>query len=265
MAEPKHILVAGGGFAGVEAVVALRALAGTRPRITVLAPETALERRPEGVGTPFGFGGPVPLPLVEVRKRAHFELEVGSLASVDPARRLATDDRGRPLAFDALVVAVGARTRPALAGALTFSDARDAPAVTAALDAAVRSGRPRLAFTLPAVSSWALPLYELAMMAAVDLRDRGAVHAELTVVTPEPAPLWTFGPGASEAITRLLAERDIALRTGVRPLAVRSGELEVSAGQAVPADSVIALPSLDGPAIVGLPHDDSGFIPVDAY
>lgn len=265
MAEPEHILVAGGGFAGVEAVVALRALAGTRPRITLLAPETALERRPESVRTPFGFGGPVPLPLSEVRERAHFELEVGSLVSVDPARRLAADDRGRLLAFDALVVAVGARTRPALAGALTFSGARDAPAVTAALEAAVRSGRPRLAFTLPAGSSWALPLYELAMMAAVDLRDRGAVNAELTVVTPEPAPLWTFGPAASEAITRLLAERDIALRTGVRPLAVRSGELEVSAGPPVPADSVIALPSLDGPAIAGLPHDDSGFIPVDAY
>jgi sulfide:quinone oxidoreductase len=265
MTGPEHILVAGGGVAAVEAVVALRALAGPRPRITLLTPEAAMEHRPASVATPFGFGGPAPLPLAEVRARAHFELEIGRLASVDAAQRRVADDRGRPVAFDALVVAVGARTRPALAGALTFAGAQDALAVADVLDAAARSGRPRLAFTLPATSTWALPVYEMAMLAAVELRNRGVVDAELTVVTPEPRPLWTFGPEAGDVIERLLAERGVALRTGALPLAVRSGELEVSAGPPVPADHVIALPRLEGPAIPGLPRDDSGFIPVDAY
>jgi sulfide:quinone oxidoreductase len=262
---PERILIVGGGVAGVEAVVALRALAGARPQITLLAPEATLEHRPASVATPFGFGGPVPLPLTDVQAHATFELVAGRLGSVDPARRLVVDDRGRSLEFDALVVAVGARSRPALAGAVTFTGAHDAPAVTEALDAAVRSGRPRLAFTLPVGAAWALPVYELAMMAAIELRDRGVSDAELTVVTPEPAPLWSFGPEAGEVIERLLAERGIALRAGAAPLEVRSGELEVSAGSPVPADCVIALPRLEGPAIEGLPHDDSGFIPVDSY
>jgi sulfide:quinone oxidoreductase len=265
MTGPENILIAGGGVAAVEAVLALRALAGLRPRITLLAPEGSLEHRPASVATPFGFGGPGPVPLTEVQAHAPFDFVVGRLASVDPARRLVVDDRGHSLAFDALVVAVGARARSAVPGAVTFTGAQDAHAVTEALDAAVSTGRPRLAFTLPVGAAWALPVYELAMMAAIELRVRGVVDAELTVVTPEPAPLWTFGPEAGEAIERMLAERGIALRAGTVPLEVRSGELEVSVGAPVPADRVIALPRLEGPAIEGLPHDDSGFIPVDSY
>ena len=101
-------------------------------------------------------------------------------------------------------------------------------------------------------------------MAAVELRDRGA-DAEITVVTPEAAPLWVFGAEASEAVATLLAERGIALRTGARALAVRPGVLEIEGAEPVAADRVIALPRLEGPATKGLPHAEHGFIPVDAH
>ena len=61
--QPPHIVIAGGGVAAVEAVAALRALAGPLPRITLLAPEAQLTPRAASVAAPFGFGAPAPLPV----------------------------------------------------------------------------------------------------------------------------------------------------------------------------------------------------------
>lgn len=265
MSTTKHIVIAGAGVAAVETVLALRALAGPRPRITLIAGQPSLEHRPESVATPFGFGSPASLPLTEIQAHAPFELVIGRLASVDAVGRTVTDETGASLAYDALVVAVGARPRPVLEGAISFAGPADAPAVMQVLEDAARAGRARLAFTVPVGPGWALPVYELAMLAAIDLRDRGVVDAELTVVTPERAPLQTFGPQASEAVERLLAERGIGLRTGALPVAVGARELELSVGAPVAADAVIAIPSLEGPGIDGLPHDSSGFLPVDGF
>jgi sulfide:quinone oxidoreductase len=146
-----------------------------------------------------------------------------------------------------------------LPGAITFAGPADAPAVAAALDETAR-----IAFVLPSASGWALPVYELAIMAATELRNRG-VEPEITVVTPEPAPLWVFGPEASAAVADLLAERGIALRTRAQALSVGPGELRLEAAPSVAADRVVALPRLLGPAVPGLPHGAYGFIPVDAH
>jgi sulfide:quinone oxidoreductase len=107
-------------------------------------------------------------------------------------------------------------------------------------------------------------VYELAIMAAIELRDRGR-EPEITLVTAEPAPLWVFGERAGAAVAELLAARGIVLRTGVRASRVRPGWLELADAPSVKADHVIALPRLVGPAIPGLPHGAHGFIPVDAH
>ena len=243
----------------MEAVAALRALAGPLPRITLLTPEAELTPRAASVAAPFGFGAPNALPFDAIRRHARFDLHRGTLARVDVEDHVVYDGVGEAIRYDKLLIAVGARQRPALEGAITFAGPADAPAVARALDQTSR-----LAFVLASASSWALPVYELAIMAAVELRDRGA-DAEITVVTPETAPLWVFGPEASEAVATLLAERGITLRTGARSLAVRPGVLEIEGAEPVAADRVIALPRLEGPATKGLPHDEHDFIPVDAH
>jgi len=263
--SPPHVVVAGGGVAAVEAVLALRALAGPRPRVTLLALEPALEHRPAAVAAPFGFAAPPSLPLADLCRRASCELRPGRLEQVAPERHVAIDEAGRELPYDALVVAVGARPVPALAGATTFAGPQDAAAVEAALDRVAADERLGLAFVLPSASGWALPVYELAIMAAVELRDRGVTGAKLTVVTAEPEPLWAFGPEAGAAIERLLTARRIALRAGATAVAVRDGELELAGGPPVGADEIVALPRLEGPALGGLPADEHGFIPVDAH
>ena len=257
--RPPHVLIAGGGVAAVEAVAALRVLAGPRLRITVLSPLDELVPRPSSVASPFGFGPPNPLPLTAVQRHARFELHRGKLARVEPDDHVVIDDVGEPIEYDTLLVAVGARAQPAVPGAITFRGAGDAGAVARAVE-----DSPRLAFVLPSVSSWALPVYELAILAAGELRSRG-VEPEITVVTPEPEPLWMFGREAGRAVRAMLDERAIALRTGAQAIAAHDGVVELIGGGHVQADRVIALPHLVGPAIPGLPVGPSWFVPADAH
>src|SRR4051812_21266820 len=184
-----HILIAGGGVAAVEAVAALRTLAGPLPRITVIAPDDELVPRASSVASPFGLGAPNPLSFAAIQRHAGFELTRGRLAAVRAGEHVAELDGGEMIGYDKLLVAVGACPHPALPRAVTFSGPRDVPALERALDS------PRIAFVVPTASSWALPAYELALMAATELRDRGA-EPQLTVVMAEPAPLWVFGSEA---------------------------------------------------------------------
>ena len=143
-----------------------------------------------------------------------------------------------------------------------FAGPQDVPALAGVLDAAERGDVRSIAFAVSRGVAWTLPIYELAIMSAVDLLDRGAGPVELTVVTPEAAPLELFGSAASSAVAGLLRDRGIRL-IGGRPAAVRGGRLELDHGASVPADAAVVLPPLQGPWIEGLPTDDHGFIPVD--
>jgi sulfide:quinone oxidoreductase len=51
-----HVLIAGGGVAGVEALLALRALAGQGPSIELVSPDLDLAYRPLRVTEPFDLG-----------------------------------------------------------------------------------------------------------------------------------------------------------------------------------------------------------------
>jgi sulfide:quinone oxidoreductase len=259
-----RVVVIGGGVAAIEAILALRALTGDRLSIWQVTPGTELALRAPSVAAPFGFGGPPALPLAKFAREHGVTLIRGTLASVDTGRRLAMVDGAEAVPYDHLIVAIGALQRSALPGAITFGGPADVPEIEAVL-ADVAAGRARrLAFAVPLSVKWTLPLYELAIMAAVELRSRAA-DASITVVTPEAAPLELFGPEAGEAITRMLADRGIALRTGCSPIAFADFQLIVRSGDPQPADRVVALAAARGPAIDGLPVDTRGFIPADAH
>jgi sulfide:quinone oxidoreductase len=83
MAMSHRVLIAGSGVAAVEAILALRHLAGRGFEIDLLAPAHALEHRPASVAAPFGLGAPPPLDLHELAHRYDVTLVEGELASVD--------------------------------------------------------------------------------------------------------------------------------------------------------------------------------------
>src|SRR3954463_4817260 len=126
MPDPMHVLVAGGGVAGLETLLALRDLAGDRVRCTLLTPERDFVYRPMAVAEPFARGRAAHHRLDSIAPDLDAELVPGRLAEVAVEAREAITDDGRRLAYDALVVAVGAGSEPALAHVLTWTPERDA-------------------------------------------------------------------------------------------------------------------------------------------
>jgi sulfide:quinone oxidoreductase len=231
-----RVIVAGGGVAALEALLALHELAGRHIRLALLAPGTEFLNRPASVAEPFGLGGPAPASFAEVARHCDAELIPGMLATVDYDDRIAVTGSGDRLEYDALVVAVGARTALAAPGALVFAGPQDVPVLVSVLDAASRGDLRGIAFAISPGVAWTLPIYELAIMTAVALRERGTGAAAITVVTHEESPLALFGSEASTALVRLLDDRGIRLVCG-RVAAVHSHRLELADGTAIPADA----------------------------
>jgi sulfide:quinone oxidoreductase len=260
-----RVLIAGSGVAAIEAVLALREVAGPRVAIDLVAPAHALEQRPASVAASFGFGAPMPLDLGDLADRYDVEFVYDELAGVDVELRRARLASGGGRDYDHLLVAVGAKPEPALQGALTFSGPEDVPMMDWVLAEIARQHRRHVVIVVPPAVTWTLPAYELAIMTAAAVRETR--EATVTLVTPEREPLWIFGDAAGAAMRDLLTSRDIALRTGVRAVHVTDDVLwfDSDSNAAMIADTVISLPRLVGPAIEGLPSDRDGFVPTDAH
>ena len=131
-----------------------------------------------------------------------------ALTAIAPHARVAVTGAGDEIPYDVLLVATGGHAADAVHGALTFRGAGDGQAIRELLAAQPR----RIAFAAPAGSSWPLPLYELALLSAAELRSRGAA-TEVLLATPEDAPLSLFGPAASDFAADLLARHGIEVLT----------------------------------------------------
>jgi sulfide:quinone oxidoreductase len=245
-------------------MVALRRLAGELVDVELLSPDTDFFYRPLSVAEPFGLGTVLRFDLASLARGCGARHSLGALAGVEAGARRVRTSRNVAFDYDALLIAVGARPREALPGALTFRGEADVRLVTGLLDDLDRGRVGRVVFALPGGATWPLPLYELALLTAEHLERTGRSDAELTVVTPEEAPLAVLGSEASEAVAARLHERGIALVTGVYPDAFAGGELQVVPGAPVPADVVVALPRLRGVPLAGVPQDDEYFVHVDA-
>jgi sulfide:quinone oxidoreductase len=260
----KRVLIAGGGVAALEAAIALRELAGDRVSVALLAPEPHFWYRPLAVAEPFQLGKVRHFELSTLAAEASATFTPGALVSVDAERRVAYTSPGGPVPYDMLLIACGAAPKPAVEGALTFRGPADTPRIEHLLADIERGEVRRVAFAVPAGAVWSLPAYELALMTAAWLDERGIDGVELALVTPEDEPLHIFGPEPSAAVQALLDERGIAVHTRAQPAEARDGELLLVMGGIVAADRVVALPRLQGPRIGGVPQTFEGFIPVDA-
>jgi sulfide:quinone oxidoreductase len=259
------IVIAGGGIAGLEALVALRSHLGPEPRIELLEANTDLVERQRSVTEPFGGGAPQRFDLARIAADHDAHLRPDRLSSVHPEARCVRTVRGDTLAYDALLVAVGARSDTAIPGALTFSGPRDVGAYRKLLEDIDADRVDTVAFALPTAVTWALPLYELALMTAEHVRAKGRHDVGLVVVTPEHIPLDAFGPRIASHIWSMLAERAIAVHTDSVPLRAGPGGLVMRHRETVQVERIVSLPRLDGPWIAGLPHDDDGFLPTDEH
>jgi sulfide:quinone oxidoreductase len=264
-ATRRRVVVCGGGVAGVEALLALRALAPISLEVDLVSPNGQFVYQPLAVAAPFDLADSHLLDLTEIAREQRAELHVDSLAGVEPGERRVRLASGGVISYDALVIAVGARRSAWLQGALNFAGAGDVPAFRALLERLASGSEQRLCFVSPAGVSWTLPLYELALLTASHLVDLNVIGVELVVATPETDPLALFGPAASRLLRNLLSDRGIALKTGARAQKIEHGKLDFDPPVRLEVDQVVTLAQLEGPAVPGIPSDAAGFIPVDEH
>src|SRR5205823_10007797 len=112
----------------LETVLALRAIAPERVRVTLVSPASMLSYRPAATREVFGDTPPRAYDLAAIAddlRVTYHRVRLEAVASQGKWVRLAS---GLKLNYDALVLAIGARARAGIAGALTFRDQRDVPA-----------------------------------------------------------------------------------------------------------------------------------------
>lgn len=263
--SPKQVIICGGGIAAVEALLAVRALLAVGIELHLVAPNRQFVYQPLAVAAPFGLAETHLFELAELCHEHGATLHEDALDKVDGDGRSVLLASGEQLSYDALVVAVGAWRLEWLEGAVHFGGAADVKAFRAMLERLVAGSAQRLCFVSPAAPGWTLPLYELALLTASHLADAGVIDAELTVLTPEDDSLAVFGPAAGRMLRDLLADRGIALETGVQAQRIERGKLSLDSGGAIEVEQVLALSRLEGHMLPGLPCDANGFIAVDEH
>jgi sulfide:quinone oxidoreductase len=263
---PLRVLVAGGGVAGLEALLALRDMAANRVDVTLLSPQDDFVYRPLAVAEPFSMGHVHRFPLRQLTDDLGVQLVHGALERVDARHRHMITADGDELDYEALLVAIGAKAEEAVDGAMTWWPEGDPDALGGLLrdleEGYVRS----VAFVIPPRVAWPLPAYELALMTARQVSGMGIEDVKFTIVTPEDAPLGIFGTAASEAVAGELERAGVDVVTGAYVERRESDHLEIQPGaRRLEAQRVVALPRAVGPHVAGLPADDAGFIPIDDH
>lgn len=258
----RRIVICGGGVAGLECLRALRAMAGDAPQITLVTDRVETVERQGTIAEALGLGRATGRDVVAIAAEHHAELHLSRLAIVNHDR--VEMSNGLELPYDDLVVATGARMLAALPGATTIRGPEDAAEIQGIRQQLLAHEIHSIAFALPSKSTWALPLYNLALAIGAEAVAAGVTDAQLTIVTPEDAPLALLGRTAPDALAPLMSARGVELRTGVQPMELRHGKLLLAGGQALPAERVIALGQAHGRPPAGIPSHD-GFLPVDDH
>jgi sulfide:quinone oxidoreductase len=258
---PTRIVIAGGGVAGLEALLALHRRLHGLVELVLIAPAERFAYRPLTAAAPFS-GVPVPtLALADVAAEHAAAFVQDALAAVDADAQVATLADGTTVPYDVLVVAPGAVAEPVVPHAISLGGPADVPALAALVDR-VRGGEAtRVALAVPPGIAWTLPLYEVALQLGAQRGPDGP--PQLVLITAEAEPLAAFGADVAAEVRELLEGRGVQLYTASTVDGFADGVVWIEFEGGVEVDALIALPQLRGPAIDGLPHDEDGFIPID--
>ncbi len=264
--DPARVLIAGGGIAGLEALIALRHLAGERAELTLVAPRPDFVYRPLVVEEPFTSQTAEHRELAPIAADFDARFIQHGIERIDPGAHFAELDDGSRIDYDFAVICVGGAFRPAFENAITLDVSGDRAALTDLLTDLDPGEPAKIAFVVPPSGAWPLPIYELALMTQRLAREAGLLKLELVLITPEEAPLIVFGTAASEALSQMLSARKIEVRTSTRATEDDRGVLSLHPrGERLEVAQVVSLPLLEGPAVAGLPADEMGFIPIDDH
>jgi sulfide:quinone oxidoreductase len=257
-----RLLVYGSGVAALEALLVLVDHSDELCEIELVSPSRDFAVRapaPE----PFGARQGLRLDLGKLASELGIGFRADAITSIDGERGEARTRLGERLAYDALIIASGARLREAVPGAITAWGVADRTVFSRLVSELLSGEVSSVAFCAHSGEPWTLPLYELALLTAARLTAAG-VEKELFLVTWESTPAQLLGQTAGEALAAVLEEAGIELIAGREPVRFEPGLLR-TLGEPVAAERAVALPRHDGCYLANVPLDEEGFIPTDEF
>jgi sulfide:quinone oxidoreductase len=260
--DPLRVVIAGGGVAALEALIALQSMAPGRIDPVLVSASDEYLYRPLLVGEPFGLARPRRYALADLCAGQGAELILDAVTEVLPDQHAIRTAGGSTLLYDVLLVALGARPYPAFDNGATFERELSPEDFDDVLADISDQMAPRIVIVVPDGVSWSLPAYELALLTSSWVEIRHPGETCVTLVTHEPTPLAAFGAAVGSRVDELLRAARVVVRCGVHPDVVTPTALRVG-GAWLGADRIVSLPLLAGPRLRGLPVDVHGFIPGD--
>ena len=243
------VLVAGGGVAGLEAILALRAIAPGRFDIELVTPQRHVTSRSLCPGPPFLRATADRAELATITAEHGVRLTRDALELVEPDLHEVLTQGGTRRAYDVLVLALGTKPTRSVQGAVAFRGLQDLVAVTSALDTVTS-----VAYIASSTSMWTAPLYEVAVQTAAWATHRRKA-LDVLVVTAERV---------GESLSARLAEAGVSVVAEAVANRFSGGHLELSDGRRFEVGLAVALPHLTCPLVRGMPsRSPDGFTVVD--
>ncbi|WP_165436118.1 NAD(P)/FAD-dependent oxidoreductase [Amycolatopsis suaedae] len=268
-----HVVVLGGGFAGLETAFLLRSRFGEdRLRLTVVSDRGEFLFKPNTIYLPFeGDDGHLRVPLEPALRRRGIGYVPAEVSTLDPGRRTVGLADGGTITYDYLVVATGARANPGEIpglgehGRQLCDPARlgsFAEELLWMVQYARHGHRQHVVCVVPPGLHYPTATYELALMLDTWLRRGDIRHqVEIRLVTHEETLLRDFGPKVHDAVTARFAEREIESDTGLTVTSTTGTKVKFGDHNARRYDLLICLPpQVAAVTYPGLPADDRGFL-----
>ena len=208
------VCIAGGGTAGLEALLRARQLMGERVELVLISPEREFRYRSMCQERPLAPAPERSLTVAELVSEAGATLVDDRLIEVREADRLVLTRNGDLLAFDYLLLATGARTEPVLRQGQVWERGRDPAALDETLAGLASGEVARVAVVIPLGARWPLPAYELALVMGWTAGESGRVM----LITTERSALGALGHAATEFVTNELRAAGVELRAGIEAL-----------------------------------------------
>jgi sulfide:quinone oxidoreductase len=264
--SPLRVLVAGGGVAGLETLTGLRELAGDRVALTLAAPADEFVYRPVTIAQPYSVRDRRSVALARAAEEVDATFLAATVQTVDSKGKTVLTSSGERMAYDALVLAVGAQAVPALEHVMTWDDRSDSEVLGGLLRDSEEGYLEQLAVVIPPGPGWPLRGYELALLITLRAYD-ASVDIHTTVVQPESSPLALLGDRAVSEITAELERVGIAVVPAEHISVERGRRVDMvlqPSRRRLEVDRALAMPILRGGTIGGIPADEYRLIPIDS-
>ena len=270
-----RVVVAGGGFAGLETIFYLRHRLGERVHLTLVSERDYFVFKPSMIYIPFGADPEkCKVDLWAPTRRKNIDFIVSRIEDLGlDTRELRTS--GGTIPYDYLVVATGAAMHSEeIPGMSDYANSIWTPdemlrlrvALEHTIERVRRGMRQKLVFLIPPGNRCASPLYELALMTESWLEERHARRdVDMVFVTAEENYVQAYGPRMDSVIHDEFMGRGINGYRGYSVTGIEKNAVQFQGRDRLVYDLLVTFPPYKAKQrFDGLPCDERGFVHVTA-